>query len=61
MEEEEKRVQSGELREKFVQDIYEEASTEEAHIFMIQANEIVNEDGEEDEEFKRFFSAARSA
>lgn len=35
MEEEERRVQSGELRDKFVQDIYEEASTEEAHIFMI--------------------------
>ncbi|MFS8160387.1 MAG: hypothetical protein ACMG6E_09320 [Candidatus Roizmanbacteria bacterium] len=59
MEEEESRVQSGELRDKFVQDIYEEASTEEAHIFMIEANEIVNDDGEEDEEFKRFFYVAR--
>lgn len=42
-----------------MQDIYEEASSEEAHIFMIQANEIGNEDEVEDEEFIKFFEQAK--
>lgn len=43
------------MRDRFVRDIYDEASTEEAQIYMIQAKEIANEDEAEDEEFKRFF------
>lgn len=61
LEEEESRIETGEMRERFIQDIYDEASTEEAHIFMIQAKEIANEDEEEDEEFRKFFYQAKLA
>ena len=47
------------MQERFIQDIYNEHDTEEAHVYVIQAKEVANAEEEEDEEFKGFFQQAK--